>query len=59
MSNAHTPVHTAEIWRKNIFLFPESIFIIQLGLLINLLHYISVFACLKGRHLALCLYLPS
>ena len=51
-SNAHTPVHTAEIWRKRFFIpwkhFYYSTRIID-----------KSFTCLKGRHLALCLYLPS
>ena len=36
---AHTPIRTAENWK---FFFPENIFIIKSGLLINFSHYIGV-----------------
>ena len=49
-------MRTAEIWKKYIFSFSESIFIIKSGGLINLSDYIGVFARLKGRVFALCVY---
>ena len=55
VSNAHTPLRTAEIWRKIYFFLPWNHFYHSIGMIDKSFELYIVFACLKGRCLTFCL----